>query len=198
MAKNLQTKKKELNFYLSYIKNILNNMKNGEMKIDEKGKIVIAGELFYLHRTDSVVVPFEGYLDTGCTHDMVVPLNHANAVCAQVENEHETSGGAGATTIQGTMRRVNVCLGGLEAQNLRVFVPNNPSERILIGIGLLQKISAYMAIDFHSGTTEGSILTTDRNIPFLVGKVLHCKLIHNKEIVSKGPCDFCGQVGREN
>lgn len=173
-------------------------MKSGELKIDENGKIVIAGELFDLHKTDPFIVPFEGHLDTGCTHDVVVPLDCANAVCAQVENEHETSGGAGATTIQGTIRKVNMHFGGLEAKNIRAFVPNNPSERILIGIGLLQKISAFMVIDFYSGLTQGGLLTTDRNIPFLVGKVLHCKLIHNKEIVSRDPCDFCGQIGKEN
>ncbi len=172
-------------------------MKNGEMKIDNKGKIIIAGELFDLHDTDPFISSFEGHLDTGCTHDMVVPLDLANSVCAQVENEHETSGAAGAISISGTMRKVNVRLGGLEAKNIRVFVPNAPSERILIGIGLLQKIGAYISIDFDSGVTQGCSLTNDRSIPFLVGKVLHCKIAHNKEIISRGPCDFCGQVGKE-
>src|SRR3989344_4638051 len=143
-------------------------MKSGELRIDENGKIVIAGELFDLHDTDPFVVSFEGYLDTGCIHDMVVPIDLVNVVCARVESEHETSGGAGATTIQGTMRRVNVRFSGFEKQNIRAFVPNNPSKRTLIGVGLLQKISAFLVIDYCRGRTEGSILTTDRNIPLLI------------------------------
>jgi len=171
-------------------------MKSGEIKVDEKGRIVIAGELTDFHPTHPSQALFEGYLDTGCSHAMVVPLEIANGIMAQVEKESTTSAGAGAVRIDGTMRRVNVCFGGLTARNVLVFVPNDTgASRVLIGIELLQNISAFLAIDFHLKSTQGTILTNDRKIPFLVGKLLHYKLVHGKEIVSTNSCEFCGEAG---
>jgi hypothetical protein len=94
------------------------------------------------------------------------------------------------------MRKVNIRLGNLEGKNVSAFVPDIESSRVLIGIGLMQKINAFLCIDFCSSSTQGCILTNDRSIPFLVGKVLHCRFVHQKEIVSRGPCEFCGLQGK--
>jgi len=167
------------------------NMKSGELKITEHGKIVIAGELFEERETNPTAVPFEGFVDTGCTYDLVIPKNMANAVCAQIEEETGVSVGGGSSAIKGTIRKVNIRLGSLVGKNVTAFVPDTQSNRFLIGIGLLQKINAFLAIDFHSGSTQGCILTNDRGIPFIVGKVLHYHFVHHKEIVPQGPCEFC-------
>ncbi len=173
-------------------------MKSGEIKIDEKGRVVIAGELTDFHPTHPARVSFEGYLDTGCSYAIVVPLEIAKGVMASVEEETMASAGAGALGIKGTMRKVNICFGGLTARNVLAFVPNDAAaNRVLVGIELLQKMSAFLAIDFHFESTQGGILTIDRRIPFLVGKLLHYKLVHGKEILSANPCEFCGQTGEK-
>jgi len=169
-------------------------MESGNLGINREGKIIIAGELFEDRDAGGIIIPFEGFLDTGCSYDLVIPKHLANGVFAKIENDESCNAAAGAAEINGTKRIVNIRFGKLEAKKIPVFVPNEESSRVLIGIGFLQKMQAFIGIDFCSGITAGGILTNDRTIPFLIGKFLHYKLKHGKEIISICPCEFCEEA----
>lgn len=173
-------------------------MNSGEMHISENGKIIIAGELFEDREINPIIIPIECNLDTGCTYDMVIPADMANGVGAQVEEKHDAGIGAGAGILAGTMRKINIRFGNASKKDVLVFVPNQPISRVLIGIGLLQKLEVFVGINFYSGATEGGILTNDKNIAFFIGKMLHCLQVHGMEIVSRDPCPYCGMSGRTN
>ncbi len=170
-------------------------MKSGEIRIDEKtGKIILVGELFE-QRMDGVVAPFECCVDTGCSFDLCIPQDLANAVFAQPEEVASVSTGAGATSLEGTYRIINVRFGACIINNIKAFVPNQSISRSLIGITLLQKMNIYLGIDFKPTSTAGSILTNDRKFPFIFGKIIHCVTVHNKQLVTIDPCQYCGQNG---
>lgn len=164
--------------------------KSGLLKIDANGKLWLGGEVFDDHGS----YPVQCCIDTGCTYDLVLEVGLANAVCAPVEKVTSVSAAAGSFDIKGQIRKLNIRFGDLIAKDILAFVPNE-SSRNLMGIGFLQKMGAFLAIDFHSDATLGGMVTSNRDIPLIVGKVLHCLLVHEQSIVSKSPCPFCRKVG---
>lgn len=157
------------------------------MTIHPSGKISLPGQIFDNHGS----YDFEPFLDTGCTHMLVIDRGLADAVCAPVDREEVVSVGAGGASINGFIRLVDVRFGEMELRNVRAFVPCDPIPRSLMGISLLQGMRVLWIADFGSGRTDGSLLTSERDMAQLLGKVLHYRLLHGKALIDMSPCDIC-------
>lgn len=168
-------------------------MNSGQLTI-KSGKLLLFGEIFDQHGA----YPFEGFIDTGCSYDMVITRQLADAVCANIEKPVMASVGGGASTVPGSIRKINVRFGNFEGRNISVFVPDDSnSTRTLIGIGFFQKAGILLIADFHSGATQGGLVTTDRAMASSVGMVVHCSSVHNNQLIKEMKCPFCGVHGEQ-
>ena len=145
------------------------------LKIDSNHKIKFSGNIFDHHGSYS----FNAYIDTGCTFNLVLNRELADAVCAEVVCEVlDISIGGGLENKRGFIRKANLKFGPLTLRDYEFLVVDD-NKRNLIGIKFFQDSKMLLVMDFASGKTDGCFITTNQDIARAMGKTVHFCLAHH-------------------